>query len=365
MKFGIARAGTSGAIFDESPDSVIRAFCQKNRGQKNSQCENHYKRLWDEYDWQKPISTICCPYGLVTTSAVGGVSVPISLTSFWVRGIGDSLVPADIINAATVGDNDIKNMLSVIKGISAGIRDDELSHFEAALHDTRHLNHAITQNAERLLTNAGWVPEANWDFEAIQNDEVSRRALTIFAASRDLSQSISMHEISRHPEQAARDISPYHLHKSFYRQVKISAERMEEKQLKCFLGASLRALQLSSAFRLIPKILLDNAFKYASRGSEVRVLFSESPQFFIIECKNTGPVVRENEITGLFKRGTRGSNRTGVTGQGIGLWLARTIVAANNGWIDLAVSGISVDYSGRRVGETIVTIKLPRSTSIA
>lgn len=359
MTLGIVRRATAGHAFDEPGCNAVKSFCQSKRNHRDSKCTAYYDSLFSKFEPGASVEKIRCPYGLVTTSAIGCAAAPMILNGFWIPGIGDPLIPPALLEAAVTTDSDIKNLLAVVKAIESGIRAEELEHFEAALHDTRHLNHSIIQNAEQILARLGWPSDAVWDMQVLQKDEHARRALTIYAASRDLSQSISMHEISRDPSQATRDVEYLHLHKMFYRQIKISSERMQGAAVTCMLGTSEKTLRLSAAFRLIPKILLDNAIKYAARGSEVKVLFYESLQFFTVECRNKGNIVKESEIPGLFKRGARGSNKSGIKGQGIGLWLAKLIVEANNGRIDFSIRDAGPDYSGRRQGETIVSIKLP------
>lgn len=359
MKLGLARKTANGTVFEESCDPVIRDFCASKRRTQHSECLKHYQALWDEHDTGRSIEKRACPYGLVTTSAVGSASKPVALIGFWVRGIGNPLAPADVIERAVTEETTVNNLTRALGEVSAGIRAEELEHFEAALHDTRHLNHAITQNAELILKRLGWEADAVWDMQKIQKEEHSRRALTIYAASRDLSLAILMHEISRDISQATRDVSSQQIHKLFYRQVKISSARMEEANVTCALGSSNKTLQLSKAFRVVPKILLDNAIKYSTRGSQIQILLTETPSSFVIEIRNTGPVIRESEVSDVFRRGVRGSNRSGIQGQGIGLWLAEAIVKANQGRIEFLVRGTGPDYSGRMLGTTIVTIKLP------
>jgi signal transduction histidine kinase len=359
MKFGLAKKTDNGTVFEESCDPVIRDFCSGKRRTKHSECLKHYQVLWDEHDTGQSIEKLACPYGLVTTSAIGSASKPIALTGFWIRGTGNPLAPEDVIERAVTEETTVNNLTRALSEVSAGIRAEELEHFEAALHDTRHLNHAITQNAELILKRLGWEADAVWDMQEIQKDEHARRALTIYAASRDLSLAILMHEISRDISQATRDVSSQQVHKLFYRQIKISSARMEAANVTCSLGASNKTLQLSKAFRVVPKILLDNAIKYSTRGSQIQILLTETLSNFVIEVRNNGPVIRENEVSDIFKRGIRGSNRSGIQGQGIGLWLAETITKANHGRIEFQVRGTGRDYSGRMLGTSIVTIKLP------
>lgn len=359
MKFAIARRGIQGITFDDSPEPVVNTYCTQKRKLNDSACWEHYKALLDSPPNQHSQATTQCPYGLLTTSPMGNSSAPFALTGFWMRDRGNPLLPENIINAALVTQGEFRNTSTVISRLSDGIKEDEFSHFEAAIHDARHLNQSITVNSELLLKKHGWDTDGIWDMQAIQKDEDSRRLLTIYAASRDLSLAMQMHEISRDTATAKREVAPQHVHKLFYRQVKISTDRKEQKGINIFLGASNKEVRASKAFRLIPKIILDNAIKYADRNSEIRIVFYESPSYFVVECKNRGPIVKDEDIPNLFKRGSRGSNKSGIPGQGIGLWLAKIIVDANNGSIALETRNASVDYSGRRLGETVVTIKIP------
>jgi hypothetical protein len=52
-----------------------------------------------------------------------------------------------------------------------------------------------------------------------------------------------------------------------------------------------------------------------------------------------------------------GFEPAGIAGHGIGLWLAKLIVDATLGTIDMQVTEQGRDISGRRLGQTQVTIK--------
>lgn len=359
MIFGVIRKGLSGIIVHESSNELIAKYCKDQRSRKDSKCQKHYDSLWALPRSNTNIDLCKCPYGLVTTTGLGGETTPIILSGFWTKENGGD-IPKEITSAAKVDTKNLNNILFAISSISSGIRQEGLDHFEAALHDTRHLNHAISLNAEQLLNSAGYPPDTDWDLAAVQRDEAARRALAIYSASRDLSLSMMMHEISRDQTQATRDIIQIPIHKIFYRQLKISAERLDQAGISYVLGNTLKTTRLSSAFKLIPKIIIDNSIKYASRGSKIQIFFNENSNYFIIECKNHGSVVKDDETTEVFNRGFRGSNKTGITGQGIGLWLAKTIIEANKGHISLSIKEQGRDYSGRRLGETTITIKIPR-----
>ncbi len=82
--------------------------------------------------------------------------------------------------------------------------------------------------------------------------------------------------------------------------------------------------------------LIDNAIKYAPGGSRVR-LRAEAYEFFLrIDVADEGPGVPEAEQPRLFERFYRGAAARDAEGVGVGLCLARQIVAGQGGYIKLA-----------------------------
>ena len=361
MKYTVVKVPSEGdPVFSEGRNDPVVKFCQEKRSLRDSSCSAHYRKIVDlpESEWGK--GAFPCPYGLASSAPIRIGNEYRILTGFWTNSLKSLPLPAPVQNAAKTDLADVSELMRVLQVIEADVRAAELEHFEAALHDARHLNQSISDAAERLLTMSGYPPDSPWDMRAFRVDEELKRYLTIYAASRDLAAAMLIHEISRDPSQASRDISIIPMHKLFYRQFRISDDRLEAARLTWHLGDTDKSLRLSYAFRLIPKILIDNAIKYAERGSKIKVQFTESEQFFRIECSNYGPIIRENEIERVFRRGYRGSNRSTVQGHGLGLWLAKVIVEANSGIISLRIQEQARDISGRRLGLTIVEIKLLR-----
>ena len=96
--------------------------------------------------------------------------------------------------------------------------------------------------------------------------------------------------------------------------------------------------------------ILENAFKYAPKGSTVEVAVAAAPEGVEIAVADEGPGVPEQEREEIFARHYRSTNAAGIGGLGIGLHLVRTIVEAHSG---------SVACSPTPAGGSRFTIRLP------
>jgi PAS domain S-box-containing protein len=98
--------------------------------------------------------------------------------------------------------------------------------------------------------------------------------------------------------------------------------------------------------------LLVNALKYAS-GTPVDILLTGDEPEVTIRITDGGPGIPESEWERIFRRFERAAPMRNFGGLGLGLYVARQIVEAHGGTIDLA--------PGRARGAEFV-IQLPRST---
>jgi len=330
-------------------------YCDKKRNDLYSKCKEHYERLF--YEDGREQAYVRCPYGLVTTMPIGGGESLKVLSGFWLDGVGGD-VPAAIKKICAVSRDDVDSLVTLLEEVVEETQEYDSAILEAAIHDVRHLNHSLTLHAERLLSNMGFSPTAEWDLSRTHSDENLRRAVSIFVASRDLSEALSLHEIARSPKTALVDKEPIEIHKAFYAQKKVAYDRLEKKGLTLQLTSTHKSLLLTKSFKLLPKILIDNAIKYAERNTNIEVRFYEARGMFKIECKNYGPLVRDGKLEEVFGRGVRGCNRAGIEGHGLGLWLARLIVEANQGTINMEANCVTRDFSGRNIGHTTITVTL-------
>jgi K+-sensing histidine kinase KdpD len=102
--------------------------------------------------------------------------------------------------------------------------------------------------------------------------------------------------------------------------------------------------------------VLDNAAKYAPRGSTVRLRVYVHDNEIALAITDEGPGISEHEQARVKERFFRGSHHVGTTpGSGLGLWIADAFIAACGGLLTVASPGLGKG--------TTVTISLPASRS--
>lgn len=100
--------------------------------------------------------------------------------------------------------------------------------------------------------------------------------------------------------------------------------------------------------------LIDNAVKYTKAGFvRVSVSLPENKHSVLINITDSGIGIAPEEIPNLFAKFTRATNANDatVTGTGLGLYIAKEIVKAHNGWIHVSSPGVGKG--------TTFTIELP------
>jgi two-component system sensor histidine kinase KdpD len=101
--------------------------------------------------------------------------------------------------------------------------------------------------------------------------------------------------------------------------------------------------------------LLDNACKYSVPGSAVTVSLEGQDEWVEIRTSNQGSPIRASERSQIFTRFYRGSEtRHWTPGSGLGLYVARKIVHAHGGSLDLEL-GLPSDQA------TVFCLALPRA----
>lgn len=356
MKFQIiAFDGDSKLEFTDGDSQLVNKFCSLKRNEKNSKCEAFYRQKFEEFRTDDR-ELFKCPYDLFCVGPIKWSENTRIASGFAIEGKDYPEELNGIVEPIT--KDHVQIYLDSFDKIVRENARQNYEYLESAIHDVRHLNADITAHAERLLKNMGYAENADWDKAKLNNSETDKRTLSIFCASRDISAALTLHEIAIDPRRAKDDIVPTNIHKLFYRQKQINFEKLEKKKLTLQLDNTLVCKNLTRSFALVPIILLNNSIKYAERNSTISIRFLEAGSTLKIIFSNSGPIIRHDELEKVFLKNQRGSNRTGIPGHGIGLWLASLIIHANLGSIKMDVEEKGRDISGRRTGVTTTTVRL-------
>ncbi len=78
----------------------------------------------------------------------------------------------------------------------------------------------------------------------------------------------------------------------------------------------------SRAMAIIPHMLIDNALKYAPRGTAIAVRFAETPTAVTLEVESFGPKIEQSEANRIFDLFFRGEAARRVSSEGTGFGLA-------------------------------------------
>jgi K+-sensing histidine kinase KdpD len=143
-------------------------------------------------------------------------------------------------------------------------------------------------------------------------------------------------------------LSPVNVQAIFFRAVRHYSGRMQRKELSKSEPDrnSGFAVEAYPSLAIVPMILIDNATKYAPKGSAIAVGLDANCKTATVE--SMGPKIENDEMPLIFDRGFRGRNAKAlpIAGQGLGLYIARQICAAHG--FEIRVT----QHRGYSVGET-------------
>jgi two-component system sensor histidine kinase KdpD len=98
--------------------------------------------------------------------------------------------------------------------------------------------------------------------------------------------------------------------------------------------------------------IIDNAAKYSRSGTTITVSVKPEGTSIVLAIKDEGIGLVGDERTRLWERFFRGERHaSNVTGSGLGLWIAKAFVTANDGTIEAFSEGVNLG--------TVVSVRLP------
>ena len=89
--------------------------------------------------------------------------------------------------------------------------------------------------------------------------------------------------------------------------------------------------------KLVVNNLLDNAVKFSSENSEIKVTLEKKEEKIILKIKDDGIGIPKNEQLQIFEKFYRGKDAShfSTTGTGLGLTIVKQIVEAHGGEIQV------------------------------
>lgn len=78
--------------------------------------------------------------------------------------------------------------------------------------------------------------------------------------------------------------------------------------------------------------VMENAIKYGD-GKRIRISFGEEEDCKLIQIENSGCNLKKEELPNLFDSFYRGSNSAGMKGNGLGLYICKTLMRKMDGEI--------------------------------
>ena len=97
--------------------------------------------------------------------------------------------------------------------------------------------------------------------------------------------------------------------------------------------------------------ILDNAVKYAPENSEIKIEAEAYEMYLSIHVIDEGQGISEEDMTRIFGRFFRGESVQQEEGVGIGLYLAREILAKEDGYIKAVPNNV------RKGGEFVIYLR--------
>lgn len=189
------------------------------------------------------------------------------------------------------------------------------------MHDMRSFNKIIKSSAEVLLRD---ISEGKTDRRRIEG-----LARDVYETAFLLSNRLTLVDY---------EVNPAHF--SSYKPIPISIYGKFHKALLAFrrqagfagvkleiVGASYGKIDGYPVIEVLPYLLLENAVKYAPKGTEAIVRFAETPRKIQVAVESVGPLVEDDELALIIENGVRGKNAaaSAVEGSGLGLSLAQSI----------------------------------------
>jgi len=188
-------------------------------------------------------------------------------------------------------------------------------------HDFRHFASEIIQNMNLFILDE----QTGGDFdEKVDNSPYHIQAA--FHAAKLMTTCLDSYAYTENPTLllSASEISRFRPHSLLLKILRIYRSSFDEKEIKTSVTGK-NILDIISNEKAVPILMLtliDNAKKYAPRGSRVQIEFQDTSNSVIMRVISEGPRIEKDELTKIFTIYYRGRNipKEEYSGSGFGLY---------------------------------------------
>lgn len=282
-------------------------------------CRNHYERLSIQ-GVIRPEELVQCPFGFA--------SLPFKIGNEFVAMTG--VVPFPRLGGAKetiVAKRHKENRIATasLSGIIEGLRtmfaelraleDETVNNYSVAFHEIRKLNAKILQTAERLCRD-----ETPHDPEAATRELVTIwKTAELMSKQFEVSEILANQRIAEYPLNTV--IQPYRIFDKCVRVFRVLSQN-ERFTIRATQGFVAEIRAYDKTFPIIPTVLIGNAEKYSTLGSEIRVYLEGNNQTCTVRVSSISEG-KELLTDAIFDRGVRGNSTK--QGSGNGLFVAQLI----------------------------------------
>ena len=131
----------------------------------------------------------------------------------------------------------------------------------------------------------------------------------------------------------------FNLSEQMRRVIVLLENRWEEKNL--FINLNCNEVYINGNEEMLRQVwinLIDNAIKFADRGSEITVTILEEQEYAAVRITDRGEIIKPETLGRIFDKFYQGDTSHGAKGNGLGLAVAAKIVALHKGSISVVRS---------------------------
>ncbi len=172
-------------------------------------------------------------------------------------------------------------------------------------------------------------------------EHASHEEEAIYWAARLMEQKLDVSLYLLNPDRiVAAPVSTFRIHGLVLKYIRTYQRSFDQKEVRLMTAGESFGQVTSNpdAVGVIPHTFLDNALKYAPRGTKVVVEFRESESTIALLVSGYGPRLRSGEAERIFESFYRGTEATRVEPEGMGLGLGLASLIASRLGLKLSVS---------------------------